>query len=952
LTKADLMNFVVFDLETTGLNQELDEIIEIGAVLYKEGKEISRFNTFVKPARPVPTFIKQLTNITDSQLNSGVRVKEAIIEFSKFAKDSTLVGHNVLFDAGFMNTAFSATALPALTNSLCDTAEISRIYLPFIKDHKLGTVAEFFKITSSGAHRAIHDAETTAIVYISLLEFIFDHVPLSLNNKIVELSHHANSKTDSFTIIQRLADIQRKYALVKNNSTELEKYFQSINYVGHKAEIRNELSLREIFADGGMFMQKFPDYEIREGQIEMAENVLNTLEKEEMLMVEAGTGVGKSLAYLIPAIMFTNLRNYRAIISTNTKNLQEQLFYKDLPAIEEYTHLSFEAVLLKGRDNYLCEKKWLEITFDIETKLSSYEAAELTKLVIWKAYTKTGDIEENSSFSRSKNSFLWKKICADRHFCSGKKCPHFNNCYLMQLRKRSESANIVIVNHSLMISDMINEMTTLGKYDYLIIDEAHNLPAIASSYLGISVGYNDIMIIINQMYNSRGNFLSGIIIHLKAAVTKSTFESKLKEQMLSKIEEILTEIPDFQSKMQERFKEVGSIVREKGSYGKIRIKSYLDYPFLQRLIKEIDSELNSFYGKLVRIRDLLDRIERSYFPDLEKQIENIDGLCQGFIELSIKTSVLVEPDFINNAYWLSASEYDEEKIPSGIINFAPLDIKDIFRKCLYDNTKSIIFTSATLAIRGVFKFFSSRLGLDLIKDKKVHELVVPSPFDYNKQVRVVAASFLPLPTDKKFFPFQSVSIIRQLIKSIKKGTLVLFTSYADLNSVYESISEDCYGDNVLLLAQGKGTSRNSMLNEFKSDGAAVLLGTNSFWEGIDVKGESLSLLIIYKLPFLVPGDPIVEAYLNKLEAEGKDSFNYYMLPNALLRFKQGFGRLIRSKKDRGAVIILDNRIDRKEYGHYFKKTLPTNTVSASSEMQLFNLIEQWFKNPTFFIDSN
>jgi len=234
------------------------------------------------------------------------------------------------------------------------------------------------------------------------------------------------------------------------------------------------------------------------------------------------------------------------------------------------------------------------------------------------------------------------------------------------------------------------------------------------------------------------------------------------------------------------------------------------------------------------------------------------------------------------------------------------------------------------------------MGLDLIHSQKIEELVVPSPFDFEKQSKVLIASFLPLPSDKKYFPLQSLTLLKNVIKSADKGTMVLFTSYADLNFIYDALSDEMANSNIPLLAQGKSGSRSNILREFKEHGKSVLLGTNSFWEGIDIKGDSLSLLVIYKLPFSVPSEPIVEAYIEKLEQEGKDSFNHYMLPTALLKFKQGFGRLIRSTSDSGIVIVLDNRMHKKQYGQYFKSILPVRSENVDSEAVLMNQVSRWF----------
>jgi ATP-dependent DNA helicase DinG len=277
-----------------------------------------------------------------------------------------------------------------------------------------------------------------------------------------------------------------------------------------------------------------------------------------------------------------------------------------------------------------------------------------------------------------------------------------------------------------------------------------------------------------------------------------------------------------------------------------------------------------------------------------------------------------------------------------VINYAPLEVNQLLAKTLYPQLDSIVFTSATIAIRGIFKYFSLQMGLNLVENKVIRERVVPSPFAFDKQSVLLTTPFLPDPSDP-YFQAQSITVLRRILDIAKVGCLVLFTSYKDLNMVYESLEKEFFEKDIPLLAQGKGASRSAILKEFREHGRGVLLGTSSFWEGIDVQGESLSMLIIYKLPFQVPSEPIVEAYIEKIERQGKNSFLHYMLPNALLKLRQGFGRLIRSKTDKGIVVIMDSRVVTKQYGSYFREVLPTKTVDTRNILELEDIISRFFR---------
>ena len=933
-----LFNFVALDIETTGFDFENDEIIEIGAIRYLEGKSQDKFSVFIKPLKPVPQFIKQLTNITDEQLNSGVTLKNALTSLLEFLKNDLLVCHNTSFDLGFLNKKFKKKGFPKISNQTLDTLELSRIYLPFILNHKLGTVAEYFKIDLTNAHRAIYDAEATGNILITLLQFIDDNIPLKLNHRLLEISYSARSMIGLSMFLEKIVEHQKKHALLQKQEPSID--FHNRNYIQHEPEEKQEVSIDEVFKVEGLFNKYFDNYEIREGQIEMSHAVLKNFENEEFLLVEAGTGVGKSLAYLIPAIMYTNKKKSKIIISTNTKNLQEQLFYKDLPTVKDCVKLPFKATLLKGRRNYICEKKWLETTLDLERMLTYNEIRAYMNLIVWKEFTKTGDISENSSFDVSRNASVWKKVSSDTFLCRGRRCPHYKSCFLMDVRKKAEDSNLVIINHHLMLADMQTDNATLGEYEYLIVDEAHNLPHIAPAELGLGFSYADFNNFFSQLYSVRKKFQSGILVGLKTAAVKSDFDQK--SYFISKIEETIKLLEENKGVFTEFFKKVGDLVDDQGNYGKLRIKNVEDHEFITEYLSKIILFWQELSKSFMPILETLSKVNKQRFIDHKKHLEILEGVQQRIAEFYNGLIALYNPDLKDYAFWLESFQTNDDKYPSGILNYCPLNINQILNDKLYKKKKTIIFTSATIAIRDKFKYFASRMGLDLLEEGFVQELVVQSPFDYQKQTLVIVAGFLPDPKDK-FFSAQSIEIIKNAVEISRAGTMVLFTAYKNLNEVYEGLSESLYNQDTILLAQGKGVGRSVMLKEFRKHRSSVLLGTNSFWEGVDVPGESLELLILYKLPFMVPTEPIVEAFLEKLEAEGKDSFMHYMLPNALLRYRQGFGRLIRHKTDRGVVLVLDNRILTKHYGRFFKDTIPARTNIPMTAIEIQDYLSKWFK---------
>ena len=341
------------------------------------------------------------------------------------------------------------------------------------------------------------------------------------------------------------------------------------------------------------------------------------------------------------------------------------------------------------------------------------------------------------------------------------------------------------------------------------------------------------------------------------------------------------------------------------------------------------------------LENVISSLEAKQMPAYDQHLEGISAYVMRLSEMEGVLLSILNPDLNNFALWIENPNRPDRNTPSSILNYAPIEVNSFLTKMLYEKIPSIVFTSATLALRGSFKYILAQSGLDLMKDKQVVCRIVDSPFDYDTQSKLLITSFLPEPKDR-FFHSQAIACLKQVLATTDVGTMALFTAYRDLDAAYDQVSDDMFYAKRPFFAQGKGGSRSGMLEEFKKSKNAVLLGTSSFWEGVDVQGESLSLLILYKIPFQVPSEPLVEAYIDKLEREQKDSFMHYMLPNALLKLRQGFGRLIRSKTDRGIVLIMDSRVSKKRYGSYFKEILPGKHLELKDELQLINEITRFF----------
>ena len=930
-------DFIAFDLETTGLDAMRDEIIEIAAVRFAQGEVAERFQCFVRPVRPVPTFIKQLTGITDAQLADGVPVAEALARLDEFLGEAIIVGHNVGFDLGFHEEARSRLHLTPRAYRYLDTLTLSRIYQPFLDSHKLESVAQSHGLTIERAHRAIDDAEATGHVLLKLLELMHT-MPLATNARLQELARLATDGSELAWLLEQTTDHQRKHALMTKQPQA--KEFAPANAIEHDMPGGRFYALEDVFGEGGLFAQVFEGYEHRPGQVQMASAVEQAQHNGECLLVEAGTGVGKSLAYLVPAIQFAERNHTRVVVSTNTKNLQEQLFHKDLPAIRSAVDVPFRAVLLKGRENYLCPRKWHETTVTMRN-VSPWEAGGLLDLMVWAEQTQTGDVSENSSFSRKRYGGLWKRLAADRHFCQGKRCSHYKQCWLMDVRQRSEDAHIIIVNHSLLLADVMGGNTTLGDYEHLVIDEAHNLPDAASNHLGVSLSWADVSAFFGQLSSARARWQGGTIPLFKAAVVKCGLPEQKKDALQKAAEAIEALLQQREEEVRQLFVEAGSVCAHAGSYGKLRLRDMSEHAFLVPALQSFETIFAELERRLGNLRESLANTSAQLFGEQDAHLSRLDAARQRCGEFREALEPFLSTDYDDHAYWFS-SFHAEPNAPNGMLHAAPLNIDDILHEHLYEGLRSLVCTSATLALRGVFKYFSHRVGLDRQENRR--ELVVPSPFDYAQQCKVLVAGFLPDPKDEKFYAPQALSVLRDLVSQTRVGSMVLFTSHRDLQHAADTLMQPFYEQDILLLAQTHGTSRTSLLNQFRKHGQAVLLGTSSFWEGVDVRGEALSLLALYKLPFQVPSEPIVEAHIERLKRQGHNPFQHYQLPTALLRFRQGIGRLIRSRSDRGVILILDRRVLTKSYGKYFGAISPTPWRATQEPVELLDIVTRFFRS--------
>ena len=807
---------------------------------------------------------------------------------------------------------------------------------------------------------------------------------------------------------------------------------------------------RMMGADGPL--SKLDGYEERPEQERMAERVARAFNEGKHLMIEAGTGVGKSLAYLLPSILYAKRSGRPVMLSTYTKNLQSQLYHTDIPFLKKHLGIEFDAALLRGRTNYLCLRKFMFTLHESAHELDDDERGKMLPVMTWAASTEHGDVSELAAFSPEQSPALWDRLHTVGEDCLKRACPFYKRCFVYKARALAKTADVVVLNHALVFSSLNAEAGALPKYDEIVFDEAHKLEDAATEHLACEIKPSRAYKIANRLFRTQqsGGAGKGLLPTLLMYVDQTRNEfgaalhTKIREQVLAAMQAVApanegteaffdvvrewTEkpetdddnIPDAPFVPQERGRTGFGAKPFKAPYraaggGKFP-KAFDDRKRYATALLKPDAVAHFKLGKesaisgLGKLRQSLERLEE-FFPDIKKR--NVPRSRELMTELSAQNLFLqelihdiefiVKGDEPNYVYW---SERWGRRSAQMIA--APLDIAALLHGQLYEKKRSIIFASATLSVRDAdagnasglapadvadlrwsggggeqavdfeslsnaapahsikegaiqerpvhdddkphpksFEFLKLRFGLSYCQPKKLDELLLGSPFDYEKQCRLYVPTFLPEPGGgrEKDFSAQFSAMCAQLVLAAGGRTMILYTSYSALNASAAILQKILAPEGIEVMAQGRDGSREALLASLKAGGRRVLLGTASFWEGVDVRGGALSLLIIAKLPFAVFTDPVVQGRCELLEAAGKDAFLHFSVPNAILKLRQGFGRLIRSKQDRGVVILADKRVVTKRYGAAFLRALPARACAVSFEEGLVKEVDA-FLNKT------
>ncbi len=932
--------FVSFDLETTGLDPKVDFVIEFGAVKVVDGVPTERYQQFIKPPVRIPKFIQKLTGITDEMVKDAPTFEEVVDDLYDFLGDHPLVAHNIHFDHNFLNKKREDIDGIPLQNQLIDTLSLVRTVRYDIINHKLGTVAEFYGLSKEGAHRADYDADLVADILLILISEM-QRLPTGVIESLVKVLEGSGLPNEA--LYQGMLD----WAISGRSLGQLAEYpkleLPNKPNIRHHATEGQYPDIDQIFAKDGLLSEHLEGYEPREIQVDLAHDIQTAMRNDEFFMAEAGTGVGKSLAYTIPAVLTRHdLKEDEPIfISCNTKNLQDQLFHKEIPFIQEKLGLPLRALLLKGRNNYLCKTKWQRAMRDIKWRFSRREKEALQTLVIWVHDTPTGDIDEHNGFHTIGNALVWSKLNSEPGFCTTNVCAHNDFCYLGKLRQESAKADIVVVNHSLLLADAASDHAILPNYQRLIVDEAHLLEKTAYQFFAAEFSYRSMKIFSDQLFY-KGKNKSGLSIELRHLLVP--VDEKQKQGITGHLDQLEADIIEVNKVLLSFFTEFKDtrrreIERATFTYKELYTKENDVFAPVRGIWYSLITSLTSLTGQVRDIEKALDELDEdkiSGLSEISSRIQSWRETMNQTLEVMDQQAAADNPDLI---YWFEIMPKSEVVAVKFVQ--VPLDIGKQMQSRVYEEMSSVVFTSGTLSVDGSFNYLKQRLGLR--GHDRLQEKAYPSPFYYEDQARIFVPTFMG-PQNSENYTIEVLFLLEKIWKTHPVGTMILFTSYTMLLNWQEELEDLIKGSGRRLLVQSSRVSRMDLINQFRKHPGSILLATDSFWQGVDLPGNALELLVIAKLPFSVPSDPIVRANSMALKQAGENDFMGYNVPEAAIKYKQGVGRLIRSTTDFGAIISLDERIFTKRYGDYFRNSTPIPHVSARSEKELVDMVRDWYRS--------
>ncbi len=884
-------DFVAIDVETTGLDFSSDRIIEIGAVKFTNGMVSGEFSSLINPGMPIPAAITDLTGITDADTATALPFETVAPNLLAFIGDLPVCGHQVFFDLTFINKALDRTGLHTIGEKSLDTALLSKILLQSGIRFSLKSVSNSLDVTLDNAHRALFDAKASGEIAVLLIPKL-GRLPQRVRQTMAAAAPASFLK---MLIFKSLGDSRPRVIVRQRGETTTTAKLQS-------PEIFREIDIeatRKIFSRGGGLEKVLPAFTLRESQRTMAVEVAGAFNTQSILVAEAGTGTGKSLAYLVPAALWAMKNRCRVLIATRTRNLQDQLLSKDLPLVNRLTEGKLRCSSLKGRGNYLCLNRFERLLRGEMGNLSIRERFAVLPLIPWVESTESGDIEEQNQFNPKWFQKVWNLISAEGRGCEGRRCQFFKTCFLQQARQKAAGSHIVVINHALFFAEMGAANSFLGPIDAIIYDEAHHLEDGGHRYLRVELDTNRISLFLEELNN-----LVQSMSEVKGSLGISTCGKDLKSQL----------------KRVRKYSQ--SLLESIQAWARTRTPDVPGRADYQITVKSGDFasnvEASAFQTSLEMLRDLLHQLKQELTADGGKDLDLIKEAAAGCQErtsqLLADLGYLISAQTEDHAFWAEGNFDKGWTKLCGV----PLDIAAILSSVWKECRGAIVFTSATLSVARSVDYFFNSVGLDAFRERTTVSFYA-SPFGGHQTIMGAIRSS-PDP-DSREFPGYIAALVGDLHSSLRKNILVLFTANSLLSETYTCLRARPSITKENILAQNISGGRHALLEQFRGDRQMILLGTDSFWEGIDAPGDACEIVIITRLPFPVPTHPLTLALSEKMTRLHGESFMSYAVPEAVIRFRQGCGRLIRSVADRGALLVLDNRIVTRGYGKHFIRSL-------------------------------
>lgn len=898
--------YVALDLETTGLSPRIDRMIEVGAVRFRGDEVLGTFQSLVRPEVGIPRAVQELTGIRDADVAAAPHPEAVLAQLIDFVGDSAVVAHSGNFDLSFLTDGDVESRY-----QLFDTLDLARILLPTAPSHSLPHLSRQLGLAHPHPHRALSDADAARQLFLHLRDYSRGF-PRELLEQMLDVVHEWPHPLHDFLTAVDHSGPSHAVSLAPPVTDRDDAPRDGTPSTDPQV-------IRQLLEPQGPMAASLGDYELRESQLQMTLAIAQLYQRGGRLMVEAGPGTGKSLAYLVPALHHAAATGERVVVATNTITLQEQLFWKDLPFIRSWLPFDFKASLLKGRGNYLSLRRWQRYLnspsrradgtwFDEELKFK-------LRMLVWLAQTQLGDRSEIKL--NGLDELFWLRAASTADDCLAGHCENFKTqrCFYWNSRQAAHDADLIVTNHALLLADALAGGSVLPPHDHVIVDEAHQLEETAVEALSDRVGELELL-----------ESLDGSLTWFRAAIGPTSpgirdAAADCRDAIRLFFLEARATLTAHQPEVPTRPNREEAIILEPP------LRQHADIVALGALAAKIGDANNA-------LRRALDegggQLPIDANPYAEREFDLFVAQLQKRVDLVVEA--LLRPQ-VDRLYWIGS----ERRTGRPLIEGAPTNAGRQLQARAFNEKETVIFTSATMAVSESFSYFKRGVGLEALS---AHELVLASPFDYLSQ------ALLCLPTDlheldDPGFVDQVVSVVAEIAETIDGRTLVLFTSHQQLREVADRLRPRLAHSHLGVLAQNLDGTRRQLLTQFQDHPRQVLLGTSSFWEGIDVPGDALSCVVIVRLPFRVPSDPLQRARSANLA----DPFGELALPEAVLRLKQGFGRLIRRQSDRGAVVLMDHRIANRRYGQAFLDALPRAAVEVGSCDAMATAIGQWLTPP-------